>query len=156
VFGAPEELSDAPARALAAGRDLADRLDREIDDARAGIGVSYGDAVAGNVGSDQRFEYTVIGDAVNEAARLTELAKARPGRLLSSATTIEAASEDEASRWTLDETVELRGRAEPTRLAVPTSASEGRGGEEHGGERRQHQASTDGEAVDRAADQAAG
>jgi adenylate cyclase len=153
VFGAPEELADAPARALAAGRHLAERLAREITDAGAGIGVSYGEAVAGNVGSDQRFEYTVIGDVVNEAARLTELAKSKPGSLLSSATTIEAALDDEASLWTLDETVELRGRSEPTRLAIPSAALQGHGGRGLGG---RDGASTDGEPAGRPADQAAG
>jgi adenylate cyclase len=43
----------------------------------AGIGVSWGTAVAGNIGAAERFEYTVIGDPVNEAARLTELAVPR-------------------------------------------------------------------------------
>ena len=49
----------------------------------AGIGAA-GPAVAGNIGAQERFEYTVIGDPVNEAARLCELAKQRPERLLAS------------------------------------------------------------------------
>jgi class 3 adenylate cyclase len=36
--------------------------------------VSSGPVVAGNVGTEWRYEYTVVGDAVNEAARLTEAA----------------------------------------------------------------------------------
>lgn len=46
-----------------------------VDGLRAGIEVSSGTVLAGNVGAEERFEYTVIGDPVNEAARLTELAK---------------------------------------------------------------------------------
>ena len=51
----------------------------------AGIGVAAGQVVAGNVGALERFEYTVIGEPVNEAARLSELAKSRPLRVLASA-----------------------------------------------------------------------
>ena len=122
VFGVPEELEDCAGRALAAGRRLAERIEQEVKGAEAGIGVSYGDVVAGNIGSEHRYEYTVIGDAVNEAARLTELAKSKPERLLASGDAVEAASAAEASRWTIDDEVELRGRTRPTRLAIPSAA----------------------------------
>ena len=47
--------------------------------------MSAGDAVAGNIGAESRFEYTVIGDPVNEAARLCELAKEARRPVLASA-----------------------------------------------------------------------
>ena len=117
VFGAPLALDDAAGCALAAARVMRDRLAAEIPELPAGIGVSAGEVVAGNVGAAERFEYTVIGDPVNEAARLTELAKQRDGRLLASEAVVRRAGE-EAGHWSLDGSVELRGRPEPTRVAT--------------------------------------
>jgi adenylate cyclase len=65
-----------------------------------------------------RLEYTVIGDPVNEAARLTELAKDHPGRVVASEATVFAAADDERTHWHRDGEVELRGRDEPTRTWV--------------------------------------
>jgi adenylate cyclase len=119
VFGVPVPTDDHAASALAAARELARRLKEEVADLGAGIGVSAGEAVAGNVGSESRFEYTVIGDPVNEAARLCELAKEVDGRVLGSAAAVERAGDEEAEHWKLGDEVELRGRSEPTRTATP-------------------------------------
>jgi adenylate cyclase len=118
VFGAPNRLQQPENQALAAARAVADRLENEIAEIRAGIGVAAGQVVAGNVGTKERFEYTVIGEPVNEAARLSELAKSKPSRLLASSETVEAASEQERARWSIGDTVTLRGHDEPTRLAT--------------------------------------
>jgi adenylate cyclase len=119
VFGAPAAGEDPAGCALAAGRVLAARLAAELPDVTAGIGISAGDAVAGNVGDLRRYEYTVIGDPVNEAARLTELAKGVPGRVLAAAEAVAMAAGDEAARWELGAATVLRGRTAPTRLATP-------------------------------------
>ena len=123
VFGAPLPQDDPAGCALKAAREIQARLEDEVSGIEAGIGVSAGRVVAGNVGAEDRFEYTVIGDPVNEAARLTELAKTRPGRLLASEAVVSRAEADEAGRWHLDEPVTLRGRSRPTRLAVPEQAA---------------------------------
>jgi len=118
VFGAPLEHPNAASAALAAGRQLRCELGK-VSSVDMGIGVSAGTAVAGNIGAAQRFEYTVIGDPVNEAARLTELAKYRSSRLLASEVAVQCADETERAEWRLQDAVTLRGRLEPTRLAVP-------------------------------------
>ena len=119
VFGAPLADDGCAASALAAARTLRARLSDELPGVDAGVAVSAGLAVAGNVGAENRFEYTVIGDPVNEAARLCELAKHRDERLLASEAVLERAGEDEAVHWRLADSVVLRGRSEPTRMAVP-------------------------------------
>ncbi len=119
VFGAPSARPDAAGDALRAARNLNQRLLRELDGAAAGIGVSAGPAVAGNVGTKERFEYTVIGDPVNEAARLCELAKRRSARVLASEAVLRRADPDEAARWALRDSVVLRGREQETRVAAP-------------------------------------
>jgi adenylate cyclase len=124
VFGAPIHLDSPEDEALAAARCIAERLCNEMPECQAGIGVAAGQVVAGNVGAKERFEYTVIGEPVNEAARLCELAKSYPGRLLASAEALHGASESESAHWSLGETVTLRGHDQPTRLASPVEHAE--------------------------------
>ncbi|MEV6557003.1 adenylate/guanylate cyclase domain-containing protein [Nocardia sp. NPDC051756] len=121
VFGTPAALSDASGAALACARAIRRRLDTTANDFIAAIGVAAGRVVAGNVGARQRYEFTVIGDAVNEAARLCELAK-QDDLLLASANTIAGADPAETEHWQLGESVTLRGRLTPTQLARPRSA----------------------------------
>jgi adenylate cyclase len=118
VFGAPVAMDDPATPALRAARELHARMLDELPQLAAGIAVSAGDAVAGNVGAEERFEYTVIGDPVNEASRLSDLAKQDPQRVLASDAAIERATPDEAARWALGEATVLRGREEPTRIAT--------------------------------------
>ena len=119
IFGAPIEHPDACGAALAASRELHDEVLKVLGQTEFGIGVSAGRAIAGHIGALARFEYTVIGDPVNEAARLTELAKLEAGHVLASAIAVSGALDAEALCWDVGEIVELRGRAAPTQLARP-------------------------------------
>ncbi|HYZ99956.1 MAG TPA: adenylate/guanylate cyclase domain-containing protein [Acidimicrobiales bacterium] len=121
IFGVPGTQPDHPDRALRAARQLSTRLDLLAErhpGLEAGIGVSSGRVVAGNVGTEARYEYTVIGPAVNEASRLTDIAKGRAVRVLASAESVRRASA-EASHWHDVGTVALRGRATPTAIYEP-------------------------------------
>ena len=119
IFGAPIEHPDASGAALAAARELHDELVEVLGQTDFGIGVSAGRAIAGHIGAQARFEYTVIGDPVNEAARLTELAKLELGHVVASAIAVSGALDAEALCWNVGEIVELRGRSAPTQLARP-------------------------------------
>lgn len=120
LFGAPSEQPDHAARALACAEDML----RFLDTGNAGwaerygvrielaIGVSTGECVVGNIGSERRMEYTAIGDVVNTAARLEAIA--RPNQILASEATAAAAGDgfeliDRGER-------ELPGKRMPMRL----------------------------------------
>jgi adenylate cyclase len=94
VFGAPEPMDDHAERALrcaiamqARQRELnAEGWTAGLPEIGIGVGVNTGTVVAGTVGGGGRLKYTVVGDAVNVAARLQSEAQA--GEILASATTI--------------------------------------------------------------------
>src|SRR5262245_54146627 len=122
IFGVPGTQPDHAARALRSARLLAEALGDLAElhpGLAAGIGVSSGQVVAGNVGTEARYEYTVIGPAVNEASRLTEVAKGRTVKVLASADAVRRAG-PEADRWHDVGTVALRGRQTPTGIYEPT------------------------------------
>jgi adenylate cyclase len=119
VFGAPVPRDDPAGDALRAARSLAGRLSSDVPEIDFGIGISAGIAVAGNVGAEHRFEYTVIGDPVNEAARLSELAKHRPERVLASESALAKAADSESAAWSVSDSAVLRGRDLATGVAHP-------------------------------------
>ncbi len=83
VFGAPIQHDDDPARAVAAALKMRQELKRFNAERRLqglleieiGIGLGHGDVISGNIGSDERMDYTVIGDTVNLSSRLEGLSK---------------------------------------------------------------------------------
>lgn len=122
VFGAPAAIPEACTAALAAARTITVRLGSELSGAAAGVGVAFGTAVAGNIGARERYEYTVIGDAVNEAARLSELAKTCPGYGAASGAAWQCADSAERARWQRTDEVVLRGRRGATSVYSPGGA----------------------------------
>lgn len=117
VFGAPLRIDDPATAALATARALVTELRRLRLD--FGIGVSAGPVFAGNIGAENRYEYTVVGDAVNEAARLADRAKDFAPRVLCSGAALERAGAAERRCWETAGSETLRGRSAPTQICVP-------------------------------------
>ena len=87
VFGAPLAQDDHADRALAAARDMLERLEGFNEWLRQeglhegfkmGIGLNSGQVMSGHVGSERRLEYTALGDTTNTAARLEGMTKGTP------------------------------------------------------------------------------
>lgn len=116
LFGAPIEAHDAAHHAVAAAREMLEANER-INKAsswplRIGIGIHFGEVVAGNIGSPRRKEYTVIGDTVNFAARLEALNKDFNSQFLISAAVHDALGEEGKDARSLGE-VPVRGYDRP-------------------------------------------
>ena len=79
IFNAPLDIDEHEKRAVACAQDMRTAiqlLQKTLPEPVAiGIGVNTGEAVVGNMGSDTRFDYSAIGDAVNTAARLESATK---------------------------------------------------------------------------------
>ena len=90
IFNAPLDLDKHEDKAIAAALQMQDEINKAQLDIRIGIGLCSGIAVLGNTGSESRFDYTAIGDAVNTAARLESSTKDVGVDLLIGETTAQA------------------------------------------------------------------
>jgi adenylate cyclase len=120
VFGAPLAHDDSATAALATARLLRSQL-QQLPQVDFGIGVSAGPVFAGNIGAENRYEYTVVGDAVNEAARLADFAKTLDQRIGGSTAAIDRADAAERAHWVSESETVLRGRSDSTHIWTPVS-----------------------------------
>ncbi len=120
VWGAPLDAEEGERRACAAAigmQNAAFQLNTQLSGEQPGsigmrVGINTGRFMAGNIGSDDRMEYTVIGDAVNLASRVEE--QAARAQVLATQATYQAASE-----WVVAvqlPAVRVKGKAEPVAL----------------------------------------
>ncbi len=128
VFGVPEATGDEAARALACARSLQARIAAWNKAAppggpvRIGMGAHVGPVYAGAVGDSSRLEFTVLGDAVNVAARLEQSTRESGGGLAASRELVERAGESAAEGWHPLPTTTLRGRTAPIEILRWTAA----------------------------------
>ena len=122
VFGAPESLTDHADCAVEAALEITCAAEKRFQgDLEIGIGIDSGTVVAGNVGGGGRLDFTVIGDAVNTAARIESATRATGDPILFSQQT-------RRRLWRTElltrerEAVPIKGKREPLRLFVPMHA----------------------------------
>jgi adenylate cyclase len=125
TFGAPIDMEDHADRAFAAAKEMLEvRLpkvnhwmkENEVGaEFQIGIGLNSGPVMAGNIGAEQRLEFTTIGDTVNTAARLEGMTKGSGHSLFVADSTRELLSERDGELSYVD-SMPVRGRAEEIRV----------------------------------------
>lgn len=128
IFNAPNDQEDYVYKAILAGLDmqkkgkaLGDKLCKEYGKRVSfGVGIHAGDAVVGNIGSENRMDYTAIGDTVNTASRIE--GKSLAGELLISEKVYDLLK-DRIDASYKDE-VMLKGKAEPVKIYNVTGLKE--------------------------------
>src|SRR4051812_9370472 len=122
VFGAPDPQPDHPDRGLEAAHGM-HAAQRELDRAWTsrglrpfglGIGICTGEVAAAFLGSDERVEYTIVGDTVNLAARLTDAARPAGTTIASSATVAGA----DPQPWSVEALEPFRVKGRTTTVAA--------------------------------------
>jgi class 3 adenylate cyclase len=119
VFGAPDSLPDHAQRATAAALEIAEVVqDRYRGTVQVGIGVNTGRVIAGTVGGGGRIEFTVIGDAVNTAARVEQATRDTGDAVLITEATRRLLADAEFE-FEHRPPVPLRGKTVPVQLWAP-------------------------------------
>jgi adenylate cyclase len=123
VFGAPDRLSDHASRAVAAGREIVETICHHHGGLRVGVGINSGTVVAGTIGGGGRVDFTVIGDAVNTAARVESATRHTGDDLLITYATWTLLNDDDA--WIERPAVSLKGKSQPVRIYAEVAHSGG-------------------------------
>ncbi|APJ04547.1 CHASE2 domain-containing protein [Silvanigrella aquatica] len=124
VWGAPIAIENHADRALSSSIKMLDELEKlqlkwkneGLPFLDIGIGLNTGDMVVGNMGSDQRFDYTVLGDAVNLGARLEGINKNYGTRIICSEFTKQSLKEPNKFLLRELDNIQVKGKNEPVRI----------------------------------------
>jgi adenylate cyclase len=120
VFGAPRRHTDHADRALTAALEIARAVDDEFgDELSVGIGLDSGPVVAGNVGGAGRLEFSVIGDAVNVAARVESATRETGDRVLIAGRTTELLRPTNDVELVERPGLTLKGKTRPVEVYAP-------------------------------------
>ena len=123
VFGAPTSYEDNAMRSVKAAQEMIDALPSMVLDnlvlpaggLNIGIGIHEGDAIVGNIGSKEKFDYTVIGDTVNLASRLEGLTKHYHQQLIISEAVYKKTATLDLLMREIDR-VKVKGKDKPTSI----------------------------------------
>jgi class 3 adenylate cyclase/HAMP domain-containing protein len=129
-WGAPRKHDDDALQPVLAAVEMIEALDKFNEqqrklgkpEFRIGIGINYGEVTVGNIGSDRKMDYTVIGDPVNLASRLEGLTKTYQAEILISErlyTELRKQAQDvraQGLRFRLLDTVAVKGRTRGVKI----------------------------------------
>jgi len=121
-WGAPLDVTDPAKKALACAIEIQNEL-KSLNDTLSSegkkrfetrIGLHYGETLVGNIGSNSRMNYTVIGDSVNIASRLESINKEYGTKIMFSEQLNELVKDSFATRYVGERA--LKGKSEKTRI----------------------------------------
>jgi adenylate cyclase len=119
VFGAPERHADHADRAVAAAVEIARCVHEHFrGELQVGIGVNSGRVLVGTVGGGGRLDFTVIGDAVNTAARVESATRETGDDVLVTEATRDLLTADQDG-WEERPAIPLKGKSDRVRLYAP-------------------------------------
>jgi class 3 adenylate cyclase len=126
-WGAPEKHDDDALQSVLSGLEMIDAVAKFNENQRSlgkcdfqiGIGLNYGEVTVGNIGSERKMDYTVIGDAVNLASRMEGLTKTYHSDILISESLYEELiknSPNSGLHYRLLDTVAVKGKTKGVKI----------------------------------------
>jgi len=127
IWGAPEKHEDDALQSVLSALEMTDAVSKFNENQRKlgkcefkiGVGINYGEVTVGNIGSERKMDYTVIGDAVNLASRMEGLTKTYHSEILISESLFEElrkTSPNAGLNYRLLDTVAVKGKTKGVRI----------------------------------------